>query len=746
MAKREQVVWVLLCATLLAALAIPAKGLFVDGVYSWHIRQPEFWDMVLEIAGLALILGAVWFFMSGYPAKLIMTGMVCTVFVWCHVVFLPMVVSGIYVLYLYLAGYTIRRRLFKDNTDLRDSWSWDFLLGCSAVITLFCLMSAAGAGSIPALKTAAAGAAVPAVVGSGKETVRRFRNIPAALDGHRLTKIQSLTIVFMILMVLIQIGRMNISLDFDSLWYGVRSEFILDNGHGIYENMGSVGLVYTYSKGLEVLLLPISDLASHSYLMFFNIWMAVASLAAVYRIGRFFMGRTYACLAAACVSSIPAVMNMSITAKTDSMTLMVQLVMVMYLLHYLQKKQVNYLIASLGALFFSWMLKPTALVFSTAVYGMSMLYLLVTSQFSWKATLREWTGILLPAAALAAIWARTMIIVGIPVTSVFSSVFLKLGFTLKYPFSVLPLYGGGERGNHILSYMADTLYRMFLDPAGENMSHVVIAWGTSLLFLLTIVFLSVMLVPRRACGSSRNLAGYARTVMIPYVLVCLASLAMLGQIDGNYFMLLDVGIVLCGCTAVSHVRNGFLQKSILVMMIPVILFNVPVTMVSNWAWSLGFTPVSVVNSGRMNHREQQRGEMEDLGNAEIWETLAADPQNRVIAAGSHPQVFNFPCNVQSYDDITSTWGNVLLVKTMDHFVRYLEYAKTDYVYMQAGYADKESRCYELMGYLIEAGILTEVVYEAGNLLAEVDLQGSYGAEASDAYEMYRTGYQVKGDE
>ena len=39
-------------------------------------------------------------------------------------------------------------------------------------------------------------------------------------------------------------------------------------GTGLYENPGLVGMVYVYSKGFEVLTLPLCDLASHSYLTF----------------------------------------------------------------------------------------------------------------------------------------------------------------------------------------------------------------------------------------------------------------------------------------------------------------------------------------------------------------------------------------------------------------------------------------------------------------------------------------------
>ena len=52
-------------------------------------------------------------------------------------------------------------------------------------------------------------------------------------------------------------GRQNeYCLDFDTLWYGVRSEYVLDNGSGIYENPGMVGMAYVYAKGLETLTLP----------------------------------------------------------------------------------------------------------------------------------------------------------------------------------------------------------------------------------------------------------------------------------------------------------------------------------------------------------------------------------------------------------------------------------------------------------------------------------------------------------
>ena len=228
-------------------------------------------------------------------------------------------------------------------------------------------------------------------------------------------------------MILVQAGRMNISLDFDTLWYGVRSEYVLDNGTGIYENPGMVGMAYVYAKGLETLALPLSDLASHSYLLALNLWIAAAGLMGIYRLAGLFMNRTWALAAAALSSCIPGIMNMAISAKPDVITWVIQIFMVYYMACYIKNRKFALLALSGGAYLLSLTMKSTALVFSTAVFGMSGLYLLGRRLLSLRAPLRQWLLLAAPAGALTGIWARTMMITGMPVTSVFTSIFAVLG-------------------------------------------------------------------------------------------------------------------------------------------------------------------------------------------------------------------------------------------------------------------------------------------------------------------------------
>ena len=90
-------------------------------------------------------------------------------------------------------------------------------------------------------------------------------------------------------LLLLQAGRLNHTVDFDSLWYGVRSHVMLDSGRGIYENLGTLGVVYTYPKGWEVLSLPLAGLPSYSFVTSMNLWVAGLALLALYETASLFV-------------------------------------------------------------------------------------------------------------------------------------------------------------------------------------------------------------------------------------------------------------------------------------------------------------------------------------------------------------------------------------------------------------------------------------------------------------------------
>ena len=796
-----------------AAVLIPAKTLFTgNGFFADYIHFTESKRMYVEIAILAvLIFGGLALLKRGRSRMYWLTAVVL-VFSWIHVVFLPMVVSAMYLISLLAIGRFLRKLVFFRGTVWERpyfSFYMDFLFGASFAIVVYCLLSALGVGKIAWMRLSVYALGVAAlgfdfssiscqcimgwqtlswmldgrdkvsvhVIEAGKQALlftgrhfwnRKCRNKPAGSGAsreipRRVRRAWTLAAGWCALMFLIQVGRLNIALDFDTLWYGVRSQYIVAGGTGLYENPGLVGMVYVYSKGFEVLTLPLCDLASHSYLTFFNLWLAVLGIGAMVWNAVLLTGNrkqetekklTYhsvlpGIMAAVLTVSVPGIMNMALTAKADLITWLLQLIMLGCFFQYIHVYENHWIFLSgaAGSYFLSLTMKPTSLVFSTAVFGMMGLYLLwfwfhergVAADL-FHHMVRLIVSLCLPFGALAGIWARTMKITVMPVTSVFTSIFAWFGFKMKYPFatSELPQNYQEESTLHVL---ARRIWQMLMQPQGEDMGHVILAWGTSLMAVLIVMLVLYGIFSKKGDEQS-HIWNAALVIFFPFVLVSLISLSMLYQIDGNYFMLLYSMLILGACRAMVYFKKIGFYPLASKCLAPLLVLNLIVTAISSWAWTAGFSEIHLLNKGRVNHRAQEQARMEEKGNTLIWQEVSQDPENRVIAFGTHPYCLQFPCNVESYKDITSPWGNVELVNSPEAFETYMAYAKTDYVYAEAGYLGPGSWEWslDLLREQIRRGSLTDLFFENGNMLARVSDTAVPEEEAQNNLEMFEREY------
>lgn len=762
-----------------AAVLIPAKTLFTgNGFFADYIHFTESKRMYVEIAILAvLIFGGLALLKRGRSRMYWLTAVVL-VFSWIHVVFLPMVVSAVYLISLLAIGRFLRKRVFFRGTVWERSYFsfyMDFLFGASFAIVVYCLLSALGVGkiawmrlSVYALGAAALGFDFSSI---SCQCIMGWQTLSWMLDGsgvsreipRRVRRAWTLAAGWCALMFLIQVGRLNIALDFDTLWYGVRSQYIVAGGTGLYENPGLVGMVYVYSKGFEVLTLPLCDLASHSYLTFFNLWLAVLGIGAMVWNAKLLTSNrkqetgkklTYrsvlpGIMAAVLTVSVPGIMNMALTAKADLITWLLQLIMLGCFFQYIHVYENHWIFLSgaAGSYFLSLTMKPTSLVFSTAVFGMMGLYLLWFWFHERGAAadllhhmVRRTGSLCLPFGALVGIWARTMKITGMPVTSVFTSIFAWFGFKMKYPFatSELPQNYQEESTLHVL---ARRIWQMLMQPQGEDMGHVILAWGTSLMAVLIVMLVLYGILSKRGEGQS-HIWNAALVIFFPFVIVSLISLSMLYQIDGNYFMLLYSMLILGACRAMEYFKKIGFYPVASKCLAPLLVLNLIVTAISSWAWTAGFSEIHFLNKGRVNHRAQEQARMEEKGNTLIWQEVSQNPENRVIAFGTHPYCLQFPCNVESYKDITSPWGNVELVNSPEAFETYMAYAKTDYVYAEAGYLGPGSWEWslDLLRELIHSGSLTDLFFENGNMLARVSDTAVPEEEAQSNLEMFEREY------
>lgn len=748
MTGKERAAIAALAALVMAAAVYSWNSLIADGILTWEMGQKAYGSMAGEIGAVFVLFVLTFRFSPSAMVRIAVTGGIGAVFLWAHQAFAAVAVSGLYTAYLWAMGRWLLGKLCGRG---RAGAAREFLVGCVFAVCMFCLLSALGAGRILYLwvfVAASAAAAAADIMGGWAEGRRERRE-----DGGKSLG-QACLWAAVLTFFCIQAGRMNIAVDFDSLWYGVRSPYILDNGRGIYENMGTIGIVYTYSKGFEVLTLPLSVLPSYSFAIGFNLWLLAGILWLSCRIIRTCADSQAADFGICLLASLPGIMNMGITAKSDVATLFFQVLLLYEMILYLKGDR-HALWYGLGAFFFSWTMKPTALVFSTAVMGMSAVFFAVTKGTSGKQTGKtEREFFAGPAAALAlsilalgGIWARTFLITGLPVTSVFSSVLTRMGFQMKYPFCVqkIPNSSAGITGAQWLKDMAKRIWGILFNPQGPDMDHVILAWGSlTVWFFVCVCAIWPFLNKRERSREEKRLDWYLHTIFWPFAICCAISLLMLTQVDGNYFMLFYVLLTIYGLRLVSRLSNKKAARAVLRIGVPVILFSGVIMTLTNWSWTTGFTPVSWRHAGYYDHQKEQRRRMEEMGNRGIWEILEKDSRNRLIAIGDHPQVLAFPCNAQSYLDITGTWGNVELVKYMDNFVEFMRYGKTDYVYAQAGYIGEDERAWSLTCDLIEYGVLTPVCFEEGNMLAQVDTEGERTAESVKHLEEFLEKYVRKG--
>lgn len=781
MGRRERNVILILILATVSAVFYSSKCLFVDGVLSWHIRQQEYWAMILELAVLFAAFWLVLWRAHSNMARLAGIAAVMSAFLWMHVVLIPVVAAGFYLWYLCTLGRRIRRLVSAGTVEPREGTGKkepmrDFLMGSMAVLVMFCLMSAIGIGGIPYLWGAvfiSAGFLIADTFFRRREEKVKFR----AQEG-KWSPLLAAAAAFVLTMFAIQAGRMNIAVDYDSLWYGVRGAYILDNGHGIYENLGTMGVVYTYSKGFETLTLPLASLPSYSFLISFNLWMAAGVLYGAYRAAGHLMEKRLSLILVVCLSSIPGIMNMSITAKTDIPTLFLQILMIEEMLRWKEGERWAFYY-SLAAFLMSWTMKPTALVFSTAIYVCGIAEYLVCRYFDkngragfpsgdFSSRGREKRqekaerslsrgvlepGVLEPAAvsflglaALTGIWARTVKITGVPVTSVFSSIFTKLGFSMKYPYSVQHLPNSRESMSAAewIKMAGKRIYGVLFNPQGPDMDHVILAWGSLFVLLFLVIWvIGAFAEQKEESPKEKAQDRWLAVIVLPFAAGNVISLIFLTQADGNYFMLFYTLLAICGLRRISRMKKKKVRSAVVCTMVPVILFSAAVMTLTNWNWSLGFTPVDLIHRGYYDHRLVKRDEMAENGNGQIWSILEEQPECRVIAVGKHPDVLAFPCNVQSYDDITGSQGNVVLAKSMDNFVEFMRYADTDYVYIQAGYMEEGMRCFSLTRDLIEYGVLMPVCYDHGNVLAEVDTDGGWSEESAARLTEFDRKYPMK---
>ena len=770
-----------------------ANRLILHGPVGRTLQKEETGRMLVELS--VLFLWNLWWLWLAVKHRekqvLAVAGLIpgWLLFLWGHRILIPLIGAAVWM--GTLSGYGICiNEYFLEKFGKRRRYMlpiWEKIVlglttGSAAWMVLVCAISLTGHGGIGLWRKTAAVLCV-VIVGiagiwlwkSGKIFGRPVDNYLHSLMPENV--LQAVLLAFILTMFFLQAGRLNHELDYDSLHYGLRSAYILDNGKGIYENLGLINLVYSYSKGAEVLVLPLAGTPTYGFVLSFTFWTTAVSIITAGVMGTRFGGKTAGFWTGALISAVPGIMNMAVSAKSDSITLMCQLIIYDMLCLAVtredKKKDTSapWLIFAVAVYILSLVYKPTALVFSTALGSVGLVCLLIFGK-AGKQDKRGFLTWILPTFATAGLWYRTWLLTGVPVTSVFANFCEKIGFKVKYPYNFSHVIGDPSvlSTQEKISRLLARLKGILISPVGEDMDHVIIAWGTVLITALLLFWIFQVITRVLKHQKISQLDFFDGFLMVTLLVGSAASIYTLSQVDGNYFILVYAVVVISTVRITGHwfriheeedtaaaaasmgegesmnrkkgLSGGrFLRIGICLLAVPFLLFNTLITSSTSWAGCPGFTPFKLAGKGYYNHRHHRHESWERRGCKELCSRLTK--RNRVVAFGFHPQVLDMDCSVQSYYDITGSGGDVYLAKKLAYFEEYLRWAGTEYIYVQAGYLADQPRATQIIEDMIAEGTLKDLTFEWGNMLARVDLDHPFKEPDEKLVQLFRDTYSMR---
>jgi hypothetical protein len=536
--------------------------------------------------------------------------------------------------------------------------------------------------------------------------------------------------------LLIQLNRMNIAVDYDSLRYGLRSDYVLFNG-SFFDALGQINAVYTYPKGLEVLTAPLSSFHSFALLLMFQFWTLLSVLLLVFLILYRMTGRVRNGVAAViALSMMTSLTNMSITAKTDLITLLLQLIMFWFFLTREPGKAAAAAILSLS-------MKPTAVVFTTAAWmtlmGMSLWEAYRKAgrkMFAQEPSLPEmqmpesrlsasgsWISAL-PALIFSILFTgiitlRTLVITGVPYSTTFTALFQALGFRVKWPFNFDAHvdYGASVSLGQAMLSLLRRLFLFLFCPVGDDMVHVMIAWGG----VMVPVLLYAVLGKRKKLFRGSREQRMAAVLLMVLTGLSLLTFYFLWQVDGNYYIFWDVMLVITAMSLLEQEPDPYPGRIRILEAGMLWAAAFATTIITSWAGAVGFTPVDFVNKGYYDNLAEIAEAQRLRGSYGVWSHMAADPATRVIAFAETPECYEIPCNVESIADVEGSGGSPGLYDKPMFFEWFLTWADTDYLYIERGFLEQpeETRAREMVETLIREGMISDIMTERASQKPEL---------------------------
>ena len=545
---RSIVFLIVLAMSAAAFVCVPIWQLSSFPSTEWIVAQPQSWQGGLEGCALAVLLIAVQRLQNS-RARLVAFAFLSELFLRRHGVDTAIFIDLLFVEMLIALGGSIQHWIGVRGPDGTEKYLRNFLLGLLAWSACAWLLSALGHGSLGELRALSL---ILAIAGFSTKpqpfSVFAYRRITATPFAKR----SAYTVLFTWCLVLG--AKMDTTIGFDPLWYGLRGEYVLLDHGSVYQSLGLVSAVHYFPKLYEMLLLPVSGLGSASVISGVSLMMFVLSAATVHALARR-MGierwEVRIAAIAACMT-LPAIANTALDTKPDTLAALLVLIGWLNAGEFVETRKLSAAFWSASSLILATQAKLSVLPFAIVV-ALTAAWLVLRDRrrhatHDSRPERRTAIGIFALAIVVTGfVTARTMILAGMPTIGpdAFFHLWTSIGFELKPPAGTLS-WTSVPDWSDIPQLAVDLLFRPQL------LEHIRAAWTGNVWLWCGAMALAASLLWRFEKMPPNATLAIGKPLMLSGLLVMFGIGYGVRGSDGNYFIAALVPAIIVGTNSFSR--------------------------------------------------------------------------------------------------------------------------------------------------------------------------------------------------
>lgn len=658
-------------------------GFVRQSLFAWTFRQDGYWDSVVEIAAVCWIY---FLLLCRQPSKkwmkYIPIGLLFLAMTFLHSIFWAALVDIAYLLMIYFLGKGICK-LLHTRLDSIARLHCFVLIGISGIILIIAFLSFFSLAYPQTLRYIFVVLFLGELVVFRKDVFLCIKNFFQQSDSAKIQNRKRYGMCVLEALALAGITliacRANLGLDYDTVWYSVKSQYALVPEGSIYDPIYLLACVFSYSKGFEILTLVFSGLNSYSFLIGMNVILGCLTFHAVYCIGRVIGIGQKSWIMVTILGLNPAIMNMVMVGKPDILGLYLTAVMILFAVCFMETEHsvFFFLVIAAGVLTFS--VKITSVLFTSILFVCFIVVIIIQKRkIQWKSI---WIAFLTILATFVVLL-RTFLLTGYPLNVLVTSFFKSIGYYPKYPYHFNPV-----RVTSLGDLLSDLglfktriirLWEIFFAPVSLGMENTMRTWWGPLLTFIMISAAVLLLVHFRQCFCLKKENGVRLFLSSSLLLIMMASIGsmlLLDYADGNYFMIWNMMATVFWTLECTSLKMNT-QKILVGLLVPLLACNFLLENGITCSWTVGLTPTDLSNKGYYNHEEKYiLPRMRDEGLEEIYFYLKDNKHRHIIFAGNEETVFSLPTAMDSYVHINA-WESQIL-EGEDSFWEYLTFAKVD---------------------------------------------------------------------